>query len=165
MRTDRIRILLAGAAALAALVFARPAAADDKDLLKRTTAPPNLMLVFGNSQTTEQPILGSTSAWDGDADSPASKLGAAKRGEAVVIFCTGLGGVSPQRGLQIARTPVSATIGRLELKPIYAGLTPGFIGLYQVNVILLIDTPPGVNLPLRLSQGGATSNTVLVSVQ
>jgi Tfp pilus tip-associated adhesin PilY1 len=79
MREHRIRILLAGAAALAALVFARPAAADDKDLLKRTTAPPNLMLVFGNSQTTEQPILGSTSAWDGDADSPASKLGAAKR--------------------------------------------------------------------------------------
>jgi uncharacterized protein (TIGR03437 family) len=89
----------------------------------------------------------------------------AKRGEAVVIFCTGLGAVSPQRNLLIARTPVSATIGRSEPKPFFAGLTPGFIGLYQVNVILLIDTPPGVNLPLRLSQGGTTSNTVLVSIQ
>jgi len=36
------------------------------------------MIVFGNSQTTEQPILGSSSAWDGDADSPASKMAAAK---------------------------------------------------------------------------------------
>ena len=52
---------------------------DDKDLLKRATAPPNLMIVFGNSQTTQQPLQGSASAWDGDGDSPASKMGAAKR--------------------------------------------------------------------------------------
>ena len=55
------------------------ARADDKDLLKRGAVPPNVMIVFGNSQTTNQPILGSTSAWDGDGDSPTSKLGAAKR--------------------------------------------------------------------------------------
>lgn len=54
------------------------ASADDKDLLKGG-AKPNLLIVFGNSQTMEQPIQGSTSAFDGDADSPASKLGAAKR--------------------------------------------------------------------------------------
>src|SRR6266536_4740386 len=54
------------------------ATADDKDLLKPGTAPPNLLIVFGNSQTTEQPIEGSSSAWDGDADSPGSKMGAAK---------------------------------------------------------------------------------------
>ena len=53
--------------------------ADDKDLLKNNAAPPNLMIVFGNSQTLQQPILGSSSAWDGDADSPGSKMGAAKR--------------------------------------------------------------------------------------
>src|SRR5262245_60915027 len=75
----KLRQTLPAATAAALLVgLALPAAADDKDLLKRTTAPPNLMIVFGNSQTTEQPISGSTSAWDGDADSPASKMGAAK---------------------------------------------------------------------------------------
>src|SRR5207249_7916055 len=52
--------------------------ADDKDLLKRGSAPPNLLIVFGNSETTEQPIQGATSAWDGDGDSPGSKMGAAK---------------------------------------------------------------------------------------
>src|SRR6266536_442659 len=67
------------ALAWTALFFAQSACADDKDLLKRTTAPPNLLIVFGNSQTTEQPILGSASAWDGEGDSPASKMGAAKR--------------------------------------------------------------------------------------
>ena len=80
MRHDRFRsLLLVVVTALVSLSFPRAAAADDKDLLKRLTAPPNLLLVFGNSQTMEQPILGSSSAWDGDADSPASKLGAAKR--------------------------------------------------------------------------------------
>ncbi len=67
------------AAAVAALAIALPGLADDKSLLVRTDAPANLMIVFGNSQTTQQPIQGSTSAWDGDADSPASKMGASKR--------------------------------------------------------------------------------------
>jgi Tfp pilus tip-associated adhesin PilY1 len=70
---------LAAAIALMALASIDRVTADDKDLLVRTTAPINLMLVFGNSQTTQQPILGATSAWDGDADSPASKMGASKR--------------------------------------------------------------------------------------
>src|SRR6266545_2312074 len=56
------------------------ASADDKDLLKGG-AKPNLLIVFGNSQTTGAPmtLTGGTSSWDGDADSPGSKLGAAKR--------------------------------------------------------------------------------------
>ncbi len=72
---SRYRILLATVLVLAAAA----ALADDKDLLKRKTAPPNLMLIFGNSQTLTQPILGASSAWDGDGDSPASKMGSAKR--------------------------------------------------------------------------------------
>ncbi|HYK40812.1 MAG TPA: hypothetical protein VE007_00375 [Thermoanaerobaculia bacterium] len=67
------------AAVLAAAAATSFLLADDKDLLKRGSVPPNVLIVFGNSQTTNQPILGSASAWDGDADSPASKMGAAKR--------------------------------------------------------------------------------------
>jgi Tfp pilus tip-associated adhesin PilY1 len=71
------RSLSVSAAAL--LLLSGALRADDKDLLKTSGAPPNLMIIFGNSQTLQQPILGSTSAWDGDADSPGSKMGAAKR--------------------------------------------------------------------------------------
>ena len=74
-----MRSALRLSAALALSALAGALAADDKDLLVRADAPSNVMIVFGNSQTTTQPIVGSTSAWDGDADSPASKLGAAKR--------------------------------------------------------------------------------------
>ena len=61
------------------LILSGALLADDKDLLKNNAAPPNLMIIFGNSQTLQQPILGTSSAWDGDADSPGSKMGAAKR--------------------------------------------------------------------------------------
>jgi Tfp pilus tip-associated adhesin PilY1 len=74
-----VRAVFRLAAALALTAFAGTLVADDKDLLVRTSSRSNLMIVFGNSQTTQQPIQGSTSAWDGDADSPASKMGAAKR--------------------------------------------------------------------------------------
>jgi Tfp pilus tip-associated adhesin PilY1 len=74
------RVRLTSVLSLSALlVFAASAVGDDKDLLVRTDSPTNLMIIFGNSQTTQQPILGATSAWDGDADSPASKMGASKR--------------------------------------------------------------------------------------
>jgi len=74
-----MRALRSLAAGLALSAFAAFLAADDKDLLVRSDSPSNILIVFGNSQTTTQPIAGSASAWDGDADSPASKLGAAKR--------------------------------------------------------------------------------------
>ena len=89
----------------------------------------------------------------------------ARRGEAVIIFCTGLGAVTSQGAFEIAQAPVTVAIAAAQLKPIFSGLAPGFIGLYQVNVILPIDIPPGVNLPLHLSQGATASNTVSVSIQ
>ena len=70
--------------ALAISFAAVPAFGDDKDLLKgnEVGAPPNLYIVFGNSQTMTQTLsfTGSNySTFDGDADSPGSKLGSAKR--------------------------------------------------------------------------------------
>ena len=79
--TRYFRLLLALALVVATSL---PAAADDKDFLRPlgTKVPPNLLIVFGNSQTMTQTISSlssATSTWDGDADSPASKLGSAKR--------------------------------------------------------------------------------------
>ena len=68
-----------------ALTFASiPVFGDDKDMLKSGGggAAPNLLIVFGNSQTMTQPITFTGtdfSTFDGDADSPGSKLGASKR--------------------------------------------------------------------------------------
>ena len=99
---------------------------------------------------------------DGSLNSPTSP---AKRGQAVVIYCTGLGAVRSQGNLQVTQEPVAVVLGGRTLTPLFAGWTPGFVGLYQVNVLIPPDMPPGLDFPAALRQAGASSNTVPVSLQ
>lgn len=89
----------------------------------------------------------------------------ALRGSAIVIYGTGFGAVTASGKLNTATTPVTSVIGGTQIPTAFAGLTPGFVGLYQANVILPASLPPGLALPLFLQQGSATSNTVNVAVQ
>jgi uncharacterized protein (TIGR03437 family) len=89
----------------------------------------------------------------------------AKRGETIVIFGTGLGGVVDRGNLKVTQSPVRVILQGASLAPAFAGLAPGFIGLYQVNVAVPVGTPPGLNLALYLEQNGETSNPVEVAVQ
>ncbi len=67
----------------------------------------------------------------------------ASTGEEVAIYCTGLGPTSPSFATGTAATsfnqtvnPVTVTIDGNNAPVVYAGLTQGFVGLYQVNVIV-----------------------------
>ncbi len=99
---------------------------------------------------------------DGNINSPAA---VARRGQTVVIYGTGFGAVNRQGNLSVARNRVTALLNGQELPVSFAGLAPGFIGLYQVNLALPQTVPPGLDLPLALRQSGVDSNTVPVSVQ
>ena len=89
----------------------------------------------------------------------------ARRGQAIVIYCTGLGAVVASGNLKITAKPVTVTLSNTAINPFFAGLTPNFIGLYQVNAILPASMPPGLDLPLSLRQGGTVSLPVAVSLQ
>jgi len=89
----------------------------------------------------------------------------ALRGTSIVIYATGFGAVSAAGALNAAQTPVTAVIGGTETPAAFAGLTPGFIGLYQANVVVPANLPPGLALPLYVKQGGAVSNMVSVAVE
>ncbi|MGI8744243.1 MAG: hypothetical protein ACR2NN_17045 [Bryobacteraceae bacterium] len=80
----------------------------------------------------------------------------AARGQTIVLFGTGLGA---------AQTPVKVLLQGAELTPAFAGLAPGFIGLYQINVLVPLATAPGLNVLLTLRQDQATSNPIQVSLQ
>jgi len=47
----------------------------------------------------------------------------------------------------------------------FSGLAPGYVGLYQVNVQIPDTAPSGDAVPVILSIGGATANTVTIAVQ
>ena len=86
------------------------------------------------------------------------------RGQALVIFATGLGAVTQSGQLSRTNAPVTVLLNGTELPASFAGLAPGFIGLYQVNVTVPAGTPPGLGIPLTLKVGGQQSNSVLVCV-
>jgi uncharacterized protein (TIGR03437 family) len=89
----------------------------------------------------------------------------ATRGSVIVIYATGLGATAAQGRLQTAIAPVTVTLNGADLKPAFAGLTPGFIGLYQVNVQVPAPSPPGLNLPIQLKEATTSGNIVSVAVQ
>jgi uncharacterized protein (TIGR03437 family) len=99
---------------------------------------------------------------------------AAPRGEWVSIFCTGLGAVTNQPAtgiaaqavpLSIATTKPTVTIGGVVAALNYYGLAPGLVGLYQVNAQVPMNISPGNAVPVIVSVGNVTSNTVTIAVQ
>ncbi len=96
----------------------------------------------------------------------------AAAGEIISIYCTGLGAVNPsaQTGAAPpvpppqAAAPVQVSIGGVAVQPLYAGVAPGFPGLYQVNAQIPAGTPSGAQ-PLQIVENGVASNTVTVAVQ
>jgi uncharacterized protein (TIGR03437 family) len=47
----------------------------------------------------------------------------------------------------------------------FAGLAPGWVGLYQVNVQVPANAPVGGNVPVALSVGGVAANQVTMAVE
>ncbi len=98
----------------------------------------------------------------------------AKPGEYLAVFSTGLGEVTPAAAAgqpapanPLAQTsaPVTAQIGGLDAEVSYAGLAPGFTGLYQVNVRVPDGAAAGEAVPLAVSINGRTSPPVTIAVQ
>ena len=98
----------------------------------------------------------------------------ALRGESVSIYSTGLGAVSnqPATGLAALADPLSVTtsapvvtIGGATALVSFSGLTPGAVGVYQVNVEVPAGAPVGDAVPVTLSIGGVTSNTVTIAIE
>lgn len=98
----------------------------------------------------------------------------AHAGDYILIFATGLGAVtpSPPTGVAAIASPLSrlyvypaATIGGVPAPVYFAGLAPGFVGLYQVNVQVPPGVAPGDAVPVVLSVGTTASNTVTIAVR
>ncbi len=90
-----------------------------------------------------------------------------KKGDSIVIYLTGLGKTIPaiDAGLAAPADPLAKSIvtpvvnlGGRELPIVYAGLTPGEVGVYQINALIPIDVPTGFSIPLSINQGGSITS-------
>lgn len=93
-------------------------------------------------------------------------------GASVALYGTGLGTVNqnlasgagaPSNPPAQANTWPTVTVGGKNATVSFAGLAPGFVGLYQVNFVV----PAGVGTgpqPVQMSEGGVTSNTATLYV-
>jgi uncharacterized protein (TIGR03437 family) len=96
-----------------------------------------------------------------DAQTPA------QAGQVLVIYCAGLGAVSPSvpagsgsppgGALSYTNAPVSLTIGGQPADVKFAGLAPGFAGLYQLNAVMPGGVAAGDQVPVTISVAGQNS--------
>ena len=101
---------------------------------------------------------------------PITAANPAKRGQSIVIYANGLGPVdlaqtsgSPASSSALTSTLATpdVTVGGSAAQLQFSGMTPGLVGLYQVNVQVAAGTPVGTQ-PLNLSIGGAAATVNLV---
>jgi uncharacterized protein (TIGR03437 family) len=88
----------------------------------------------------------------------------------LVIYLTGMGAVSPVVGdgqpspsdpLAFALAAPTVTLGGVDLPVYYAGLAPGQVGVYQINVNVPRSVPQGLSVPLVIGQGTINNSTNL----
>jgi uncharacterized protein (TIGR03437 family) len=91
-------------------------------------------------------------------------------GDELVIYATGLGRTSPavatgaaapSSPLAAAMTQPNVTLSGMPLEVDYAGLTPGGVGVYQINVKVPGGLSPGSSVPLTIQQGGSSTTVSL----
>jgi uncharacterized protein (TIGR03437 family) len=129
-----------------------------------------------NQQGTGQGavLISNTAVFAAPSDSiPGRESRPVQRGEFISIFCTGLGDVTNRPpsgeppsgdGLSVTLATPNVTIGGRDVTPSFSGLT-GFVGLYQVDVQVPVETPTGDAVELVIAVSGVASNTVTIAVQ
>jgi uncharacterized protein (TIGR03437 family) len=107
-------------------------------------------------------------------NTPVSPQSPAVRGEAVVVYGTGLGAVEnpPAAGVPAPAVPPlsptlqrpTAMVGGVGAEVFFAGLAPNYVGLYQVNLFVPQSTPSG-SVDVVITMNGVSSNAAKMQVQ
>jgi uncharacterized protein (TIGR03437 family) len=96
----------------------------------------------------------------------------AHSGDTLVLYCTGLGPVTPAAtdgvpavGTSKTDNTVQLSIGGVTARVDYSGLAPGFAGLYQVNTVVPPGVATGSAVPVALTVAGQTSPAVAIAIR
>jgi len=90
--------------------------------------------------------------------------------DTLTVYLTGLGATNPavptgmpgpSNPLAVSILAPQVTLGGVNLPVQYAGMAPGEVGVYQINVTVPSSTPTGLSVPLIISQGGMNTTIQL----
>ena len=108
---------------------------------------------------------------DGQLARPGS---AVKKGDAVVVYAAGLGALepallagfpAPSDPLSRVASPIQLTIGGAEAEVFFAGSTPGFTGLYQINAYVPGTAPSGEAVEVVLTVANQLSRPTTIAIE
>jgi hypothetical protein len=104
------------------------------------------------------------------SNKPVNSASPAKAGETVSIYLTGLGAVSPAvpdgvAGSSKITSNLTVTIGTAKASVTYAGLAPGFPGLYQINLQIPSSLKTTGNIGVLIQAGAAYAEQATIAIQ
>jgi uncharacterized protein (TIGR03437 family) len=111
---------------------------------------------------------GQASAQHGGDSSPILLTTAAKPGEVIVLYGTGLGAISgadnvPPGAIQVGLNVIVTVAGKV-VTPDYAGRSPNFAGLDQINFRIPTDVTTGCYVPASVTASGQVSQDFVLSI-
>jgi len=117
---------------------------------------------------------GAAAALHGLTNTSITAASPASPGEIIVVYCAGLGAVTPTVLSGTAAPPagpvsntnntVTATIGGTSAVVQFAGLAPGYVGLYQVNMVVPATVAASATVPIVVTVNNVSSKTATIPV-
>jgi|GEM_PF-665954 uncharacterized protein (TIGR03437 family) len=134
-----------------------------------TLQPVRPSLFYQQNAGNQGAIVHAGTATLADASSPV------KAGDYIEIYCTGLGAVYPlvtagtaapsDPPSQVSSPAVTVTVDGKPASVTFAGLTPGTVGLYQVDAIVPSGVSSGDSVPVVVSVSGQASLSATIAVR
>ena len=134
---------------------------DNFNLVVASTAPAVFLSGVAGPDTTLPTVIRASNNLLATVSNPVH------HSDTLVIYLTGMGAVTPVVGnglpspsdpLAFALAAPTVTLGGVGLSVDFAGLAPGQVGVYQINVTVPGSVPPGLSVPLVIGQGSGTSS-------
>jgi uncharacterized protein (TIGR03437 family) len=160
-----------GTSGTATIIVNRGGVASAPAAVPLSAAAPGLFLLPGGTQAIAVNGDGTIAAAPGSV--PGLNTHAAKAGDVLVLYATGLGAVTPDiisgrtsvdQLRRTVNTPV-VTIGGVPAVVAFSGLAPEFVGVNQLNVTVPAGVSAGGSVPIEIRMDGRTHQATVAITQ